>query len=71
MFSYFPGKPEAYDHIKEEWLAMQSRSIITKPADKGFFVFVWDKEDYLAEGYKQLSNTSTYVEVKRSTMINY
>ena len=26
---------------------------------------MWDREDYLAEGYKQLSDTSTYVEVKK------
>ena len=25
---------------------------------------VWDREDYLAEGYKQLIDESTYVEVK-------
>ena len=25
---------------------------------------VWDREDYLAEGYKQLNDESTYVEVK-------
>ena len=67
----FPGKPQACHLAKEEWLAMRSRSIIIKLADKSFCVVVWDKEDYLAEGYKQLSNTSTYVEVKRSTMINY
>ena len=26
---------------------------------------VWDSEDYLPEGYKQLSDTSAYVEVKK------
>ena len=26
---------------------------------------MWDREDYLAEGYKQLSDTSTYTEVKK------
>ena len=35
-----------------------------KPTDKGSCVAVWDREDYLAEGYKQLSDTSTYAEVK-------
>ena len=42
----------------------EDRSIIIKPADKGSCVVVWDREDYLAEGYKQLSDNSTYVEVK-------
>ena len=43
----------------------EDRSIIIKPADKGSCVVVWDREDYLAEGYKQLSDTSTYTEVKK------
>ena len=43
----------------------QDRSIIIKPADSGSFVVVWDREDYLVAGYKQLSDTSTYVEVKK------
>ena len=43
---------------------VEDRSIIIKPADKGSRVVVWDREDYLAEGYKQLSDSSTYVEVK-------
>ena len=53
---------------KEEWQAMRNlaedRSIVIKLADKGSCVAVWDREDYLAEGYKQLSDSSTYVEVK-------
>ena len=64
-----PGKPQAYNLTKEEWLAMRSlagdRSIIIKPPDKGSCVVAWDREDYLAEGYKQLCDTSTYVEVKK------
>ena len=43
----------------------EDRSIIIKSADKSSYVVVWDREDYLAEGYKQLSDTSTYVEVKK------
>ena len=43
----------------------EDRSIIIEPADKGSCVYVRDREDYLAEGYKQLSDTSTYVEVKK------
>ena len=31
---------------------------------KGSCVVVWDREDNLAEGYKHLSDSSTYVEVK-------
>ena len=43
----------------------EDRSIIIEPADKGSCVDVRDREDCLAEGYKQLSDTSTYVEVKK------
>ena len=69
LFSFLPGKPQAYNLTKEEWVARRSlaedRSIIIKPADKGSCVVVWDREDYLAEEYKQLSDTSTYTEVKK------
>ena len=68
LFSFLPGKSQACNFTKEEWLAMRSLaedwSIIVKPADKGSCVVVWDREDYLAEGYKQLCDTSTYVKVK-------
>ena len=42
-----------------------NRSIIIKPADKSSCVVEWDREDYLAEGNKQLSDKSTYAEVKK------
>ena len=68
LFSFLLGKPQSYNMSKEEWQAMRNlaedRSIIIKLADKGSCVAVWDREDYLAEGYKQLSDSSTYVEVK-------
>ena len=40
-------------------------SIIIKPTAKGCRVVVWDRENYLDEGYNQLSDTSAYVEVKK------
>ena len=43
----------------------EDRSIIIKTADKGSYVVVWDREDYLAKGYKQVCDTSTYFEVKK------
>ena len=68
LFSFLRGKPQCYNMTKEEWQAMRNiaddRSIITEPADKGSCVVVWDDEYYLAEGYKRLSDNSTYVEVK-------
>ena len=64
LFSFLPGKPLSYNLTKEEWKAMHNvakdRSIIIKPADKGLCVVIWDQEDYLAEGYRLLSDHSTY-----------
>ena len=66
-FSFLPGKPQSYNLTREEWEALKNlkedRSIIIKPADKGSCVVVWGREDYLAEGYMQLNDKSTYVEI--------
>ena len=40
-------------------------SIIIKLADEGSCVVVQDREYYLVEGYKQLSDTSACVEVRK------
>ena len=53
--------------IVEKHKTKEDRSIIIKPADKGSCVVVWDREDYLAEGYKQLSDEPIYVDIKHST----
>ena len=69
--SFLPGKTQSYKLTKEEWQALKNlkedRSIIIKPADKGSCVVVWDREDYLAEGYKQLNDESIYVNMKHSS----
>ena len=71
LFSFLPGKPQSYNLTREVWQALKNlkedRSIIIKPADKGSCVVVWDREDYLAEGYKQLNDESIYVDIKHST----
>ena len=71
LFSFLPGKPQSYNLTMEVWQALKNlkedRSIIIKPADKGSCVVVWDREDYLAEGYKQLNDESIYVDIKHST----
>ena len=68
-FSFLPGKPQSYDLTKEEWKAMRNlaedRSVIIRPADKGLCIIIWDQEDYLAEGYRQFSDHSTYTDVKK------
>ena len=50
-------KSNAY--LAEDW------SIIIKPADKGLCVVIWDREDYLAEGYRKLSDHFTYTDIKK------
>ena len=68
LFSFLPGKPQSYNLTNEEWKAMRNlaedRSIIIKPADKGSVV-IWDREDYLAEGCRQLSDHSTYTDIEK------
>ena len=53
---------------KEEWqcerLLTNDRSIVIKKADKSSCVVVWDREDYIAEVSKQLSDESVYKSVK-------
>ena len=38
----------------------EDRNIIIKPADKGSYVVVWDREDYLAEADRKLKDNETY-----------
>ena len=45
--------------LAEDW------SITIKRADKGSCVVAWYRVDCLAEGYKQLRDTSPYVEVNK------
>ena len=42
----------------------RNRKFIIKPADKGSAVVVWDKNNYWKEVEKQLSDKSTYLEIK-------
>ena len=42
------------------------KTIVIKEADKGSAVVVWDREDYCAEAYRQLDNSSVYEELGSS-----
>ena len=70
LLSFLPWKPQSYNLTKEGRQALKNlqkdRSVIIKPADKRSSVVVWDREDYLAEGYKQLNDESIYVDVQHS-----
>ena len=50
---------------REEWQTVRSfahhRIIEIKNADKGSCVVIWNRNDYLLEAEKQLSDTKVYV----------
>ena len=63
-----PDKNLGYLNLSsEEWKAMHSladdRSIVIKKADKGSSVVVWDRNDYVMEAEKQLSDANVYKDV--------
>ena len=61
------------DLSKEEWRAIRSladdRSIVIKKADKGSYVVVWERNDYVLDAKKQLSDPSVYRDVSNSENI--
>ncbi|CAB4028918.1 Hypothetical predicted protein, partial [Paramuricea clavata] len=69
LFECVPQKLWKHNLSKIEWLALKTltedNSIIIKPADKGSCVVVWDRDDYLAEGYSQLSENNVYTKMER------
>ena len=58
---------------REEWQAVRSladdRSIVIKKADKGSCVVAWDRNDYLLEAERQLSDTEVYRDVSNTENI--
>ena len=68
VFSLLLDNTTQHNLSSEEWLAMrglaEDHSIVTKPANNGSCVVVRDRTDYLLEAEKQLSDSSTYKEVK-------
>ena len=70
IFSLISKREKVYNLTNDWYLVMSSlendRNFITKSADKGSTIVVWDRLDYLAEAEKQLSDSSTYKDVKLS-----
>ena len=68
ILSVHPGKANNYNLSKEEYLTMRSlqndRSVVIKPAEKGSAVVVWDRNDYLKEAERQLSDEKTLKEIR-------
>ena len=66
---FLPGKTQSHNLTKEEWEAMcnvvEDQSLIINPAYKSSRVGIWDREDYIAEGYRQRNDHSTYTDVKK------
>ena len=60
---------------KEEWAAINTlrnnRNIVIKPADKGGNIVIMDKEDYIQEGLRQLSNHKFYETLENDPTQNY
>ena len=52
---------------QEEWKGIRSladdRHIVIKKADKGSYVVIWDRNDYITETEKQLSDKVVYKQV--------
>ena len=69
LFECVPQKLWQHNLSKTEWLTLKTltedNSIIIKPADKGSCVVVWDRDDYLAERYSQLSENNVYTKMER------
>ena len=63
------GKPQRYNLTKELWqetnYLAEDLSIIIKPPNKDLCVVIWDQYDYLAKDYRQLSDQSTYTDIKK------
>ena len=63
-----PEREKDYYLTKDEQLAMRSlendRNVITKPADKGLSIVVWDRLNYLAEAENKSSDSNIYKEIK-------
>ena len=53
-----PKEKEAIRELRD------NNKIVIKPADKGSAVVILNREDYLAEGYKQLSDTNFYQKIE-------
>ena len=41
-----------------------NRNIVIKPADKGGAIVIWDRQDYVREGLRQLSDRTFYIETE-------
>ena len=59
----------SYSNLTKEernalYLLCHDPYIITKEADKGTVMVVWDREDYLREANNQLSDKDVYWEIK-------
>ena len=62
-----PGHPKKFNLNNEEHLIMRSlkndRSVIIKISDKGSSVVFRDRQDYLKEAERKLSDSSSYKKV--------
>ena len=71
LFKYVAQRVQKYNLSKNQWrtlkMLIEDNSIIIKLADKGSCAVVWDRDDYLAEGYSQLSDSNVYTKIESSS----
>ena len=58
------------DELKALKDLANDQSIIIKPADKGNAIVIWDREDYILEADKQLSDKNVYESINSSPLKN-
>ena len=67
LFTVIERRVKHSNLSQEEWKAIRSladdRNIVIKKPDKGSCVVIWDRNDYIAEAEKQLSNKVAYKQV--------
>ena len=67
IFKIVDSKLGYSNFSKEEWQAMRTlvdgRSVVIKKAGKGSTVAVWDRNDYILEAGKQLSDANVYKDI--------
>ena len=67
VFELAETYPSCSKFYKEEWQAVRAlkneMSIVIKKVDKDSCVVVWDRNDYIAEAEKQLSDENIYKDI--------
>lgn len=70
-FKIYGNKPNLKeDEVKALKELASNKDIVIKPADKGSAVVIWDREQYLWEGYRQLNNRNYYEKLPKPIFLD-